>query len=156
MKARRKARTVALQALYEIDCTSHPASLVLEERLSDQPLEADLNDFAQALVAGVVATTPTLDRLIQQYAPEWPLDQMALIDRNILRIAIWEFAAGQHTPIKVAINEAVELAKLYGSDSAPRFINGVLGALALRQAEVTQNFSNGGPAAGAGPAAPAN
>ena len=129
---------------------------MLEERLSDQPLEADLNDFAQALVAGVVATTPTLDRLIQQYAPEWPLDQMALIDRNILRIAIWEFAAGQHTPIKVAINEAVELAKLYGSDSAPRFINGVLGALALRQAEVTQNFSNGGPAAGAGPVAPAN
>ena len=128
----------------------------MEERLLDQPLEADLNEFAQSLVAGVVATAPTLDRLIQQYAPEWPLDQMALIDRNILRIAIWEFAAGQHTPIKVAINEAVELAKLYGSDSAPRFINGVLGALALRQGEVMQNFDNGGPAAGAGPAAPAN
>ena len=156
MKARRKARTVALQALYEIDCTSHPVSLVMEERLLDQPLEADLNEFAQALVAGVVASTPTLDRLIQQYAPEWPLDQMALIDRNILRIAIWEFAAGQHTPIKVAINEAVELAKLYGSDSAPRFINGVLGALALRQGDVMQNFDNGGPAGGAGPAAPAN
>jgi N utilization substance protein B len=156
MKARRKARTVALQALYEIDCTSHPMALVMEERLLDQPLEADLNEFAQQLVAGVVAATPTLDRLIQQYAPEWPLDQMALIDRNILRIAIWEFAAGQHTPIKVAINEAVELAKLYGSDSAPRFINGVLGALAVRQAEVTQHFTNGGLAGGASPSMPAN
>jgi N utilization substance protein B len=156
MKARRKARTVALQALYEIDCTSHPMALVMEERLLDQPLESELNEFAQALVAGVVATTPTLDRLIQQYAPEWPLDQMALIDRNILRIAIWEFAADQHTPIKVAINEAVELAKLYGSDSAPRFINGVLGALAIRQAEVTQHFNSGGRPTGAGPTVPAN
>ncbi len=131
-------------------------ALVMEERLLEQPLEADLNEFAQALVAGVVSCTPTLDRLIQQYAPEWPLDQMALIDRNILRIAIWEFAADQQTPIKVAINEAVELAKLYGSDSAPRFINGVLGALAVRQAEVTQHFTSGGPAAGAGPTMPAN
>jgi transcription antitermination protein NusB len=156
MKARRKARTVALQALYEIDCTSHPVALVLEERLLDQPLEAELNDFAQQLVTGVVANTLTLDRLIQQYAPEWPLDQMAVIDRNILRIAIWEFAAGQRTPIKVAINEAVELAKLYGSDSAPRFINGVLGALAVRQADVTQAFSNGGAGPAATPPAAAN
>jgi len=87
----------------------------------------------------------TLDRLIQKYAPEWPLDQMALIDRNILRIAIWEFAAERETPIKVAINEAVELAKLYGSDSAPRFVNGVLGALATRQSEIRQVFEQTGP-----------
>jgi N utilization substance protein B len=140
MKARRKARTVALQALYEIDCTTHPADTVLEERLTDQPLTAELNDFARKLVQGVMAQTPALDRLIQKFAPEWPLGQMALIDRNILRMAIWEFAADRETPIKVAINEAVELAKLYGSDSAPRFVNGVLGALATRQAEVTQSF----------------
>jgi N utilization substance protein B len=140
MKARRKARTVALQALYEIDCTTHPADTVLEERLTDQPLTAEFNDFARKLVQGVMAQTPALDRLIQKFAPEWPLGQMALIDRNILRMAIWEFAADRQTPIKVAINEAVELAKLYGSDSAPRFVNGVLGALATRQAEVTQSF----------------
>lgn len=150
MKARRKARTVALQALYEIDCTTHAADLVLEERLAEQPLGAELNDFARSLVQGVMAKAPALDRLIQKYAPEWPLDQMALIDRNILRMAIWEFAADRQTPIKVAINEAVELAKLYGSDSAPRFVNGVLGALASRQAEVMQAFtaaanSNGTP-----------
>ncbi len=141
MKARRKARTVALQALYEIDCTTHLADRVLEERIAEQPLSAELNDFARKLVEGVMAQAPALDRLIQKYAPEWPVDQMALIDRNILRMAIWEFAADRQTPIKVAINEAVELAKLYGSDSAPRFVNGVLGALATRQGEVTQTFS---------------
>ncbi len=140
MKARRKARTVALQALYEIDCTTHGADQVVEQRLTEQPLSADLHEFAQQLVTGVIAHAPTLDRLIQQFAPEWPLDQMAIIDRNILRIAIWEFGADRQTPIKVAINEAVELAKLYGSDSAPRFVNGVLGALAARQTEIQAVF----------------
>jgi N utilization substance protein B len=71
-----------------------------------------------------------MDRLIARYAPEWPLDQMAVIDRNVLRIAMYEFLVTDETPVKVAINEAVELAKVYGSDSAPRFINGVLGTLA--------------------------
>jgi N utilization substance protein B len=138
MKARRKARTVALQALYEIDCTTHPAALVTEQRLEEQPLGAELSDFVRRVVAGVIAHAATLDRLIQKHAPEWPLDQMAIIDRNILRLAIWEFAVDRRTPLKVAINEAVELAKLYGSDSAPRFVNGVLGALAAREAEVVQ------------------
>ena len=140
MKARRKARTVALQALYEIDCTAHPTDLVVGQRLEDQPLPPDLEAFARRLIAGVLAQAPTLDQLIQKHAPEWPLDQMAVIDRNILRIAIWEFAADRETPLKVAINEAVELAKLYGSDSAPRFVNGVLGALAGRQTEIVHLF----------------
>jgi N utilization substance protein B len=150
MKARRKARTIALQALYEIDCTDHAPELVLEQRLAEQPLDGDLTAFAQQLVAGVRAQTATLDKLIQAHAPEWPLDQMALIDRNILRIAIWEFAAARQTPIKVAINEAVELAKLYGSDSAPRFVNGVLGALAIRQADMLQAFGHSPTAAPSG------
>ena len=126
MKARRKARAVALQALYEADCTTHPWETVLAERLEEQPLSAELNDFARHLVAGVLAYAGMLDELIHAHAPEWPLNQMAIIDRNVLRMAIWEFAVDRQTPIKVAINEAVELAKLYGSDSAPRFINGVL------------------------------
>lgn len=140
MKARRRARAVALQALYEIDCAGHPAEEVTQQRLEDTPLPEDLSSFVQAVVQGVLAATPTLDALIQRYAPEWPLDQMAVIDRNILRMAIWEFAADRQTPIKVAINEAVELAKLYGSDSAARFVNGVLGALANRQAEIIATF----------------
>jgi N utilization substance protein B len=138
MKARRKARAVALQVLYETDCTDHPPDLVTAQRLEEQPLSAELEEFARRLVAGVLSRAEMLDALIHKHAPEWPLDQMAIIDRNILRMAIWEFAADRETPIKVAINEAVELAKLYGSDSAPRFVNGVLGALAAREAEIVR------------------
>jgi transcription antitermination protein NusB len=82
----------------------------------------------------------SLDESIAQYAPEWPFDQIAAIDRNILRMACWEFAVFHDTPLKVAINEAVELAKQYGSDSAPRFINGVLGSLAEHQHELKQTL----------------
>lgn len=87
-------------------------------------------EFASRLIQGVIQNQEEMDTLISRYAPEWPLDQMAVIDRNILRIAIFEFLIEGETPVKVAINEAVELAKTYGSDSAPRFINGVLGTLA--------------------------
>ncbi len=81
-----------------------------------------------------------LDAFIAEHAPEWPLDQVAIVDRNIIRIALWEFAVKGETPIKVAINEAVELAKTFGSDSSPRFINGVLGSLAVRENEIRQSF----------------
>jgi N utilization substance protein B len=89
---------------------------------------------------GVLPIRKELDRFIADHAPDWPLDQVAIIDRNILRIALWEFAVADGTPLKVAINEAVELAKTYGSDSAPRFVNGVLGSLADRQNEINQAF----------------
>jgi N utilization substance protein B len=81
-----------------------------------------------------------LDQFIAEHAPEWPLEQVAIVDRNILRIALWEFAVYGKTPIKVVINEAVELAKVYGSDSTPRFVNGVLGSLANRQNEIQQSL----------------
>jgi N utilization substance protein B len=141
MKARRKARIIALQVLYEVECAAHSAEVVLEQRLEELPLPAELSEFARRLVAGVLAQREALDQLIHLHAPEWPIDQMAIIDHTILRLAIWEFAVAQTAPIKVAINEAVELAKLYGSDSAPRFINGVLGALAQREHEIVQQFS---------------
>ena len=80
--------------------------------------------------------------MIARYAPDWPLDQIAAVDRNILRIAVWEFAGSRETPLKVAINEAVELAKEFGSDSAPRFVNGVLGSLADHENEVVQYLSS--------------
>jgi N utilization substance protein B len=121
---------LALQALYEIDTTHHPAGTVLDHRLAEDPLPEDGEAFARELITGVLQHQAELDGMIQRYAPEWPVDQMAVVDRNVLRIAIYEFSVGRVTPIKVAINEAVELAKLFGSDSAPRFVNGVLGALA--------------------------
>ncbi len=130
MKIRRRARRVTLETLYEYDIAQHPLDEVLQYRLEDSPMENAGVDFATFLVYGVVEHQAEMDKLIAQYAPEWPLDQMAVIDRNILRIAIFEFLINGSTPVKVAINEAVELAKTYASDSAPRFINGVLGTLA--------------------------
>lgn len=143
MKSRTKARGIALQALYEIDMTGHPVSDVLEQRLEETPLDAGLAEFTRQIVAGVLSLEINLDDFIAQHAPEWPLDQVAVIDRNILRIALWEFAIADITPVKVAINEAIELAKLFGSDSTPRFVNGVLGSLATRQNEIHQLFGSG-------------
>ena len=130
MKVRRRARILVLQVLYEIDTTQHPVGIVLTQRLGEDPLPEEGEAFARELLTGVINHRAELDELIQRYAPEWPVDQMAVIDRNVLRIAIYEFFISKLTPTKVAINEAVELAKLFGSDSAPRFVNGVLGTLA--------------------------
>ena len=140
MKDRTKARGIALQALYELDITDHPVGTVLLERLKNADLDDELEAFFRSIVLGVLPIRKELDRFIADHAPDWPLDQVAIIDRNILRIALWEFAVADGTPMKVAINEAVELAKTYGSDSAPRFVNGVLGSLADRQNEITQAF----------------
>lgn len=140
MKPRTRARSLALQVLYECDLTSHSPQAAMEERLKDETLDANLVKFACDIINGVLPITQRLDDFIAQHAPEWPLDQVAVIDRNILRIALWEFAVEGCTPIKVAINEAIELAKIYGADSTPRFVNGVLGSLANRQQEIRQKF----------------
>jgi N utilization substance protein B len=142
MKSRTRARSLALQVLYEVDIANHPPADIYRLRLEENPLSDDVSAFARQIIFGVLPLTDTLDQIIAKYAPEWPLDQIAAIDRNILRMALWEFAVYHDTPIKVAINEAVELAKQYGSDSAPRFINGVLGALADHQAEIHQVLQN--------------
>jgi len=136
MQPRRRARGVAIQALYEVDCAGHPAEMVLETRLQDTPLAPAVAQFASKLVHGVLANQEKMDLLIGRYAPEWPVDQMAIVDRNVLRIAIFELVIDGDTPVKVAINEAVELAKIYGSDSSARFVNGVLGTLAGRLNEI--------------------
>lgn len=144
MKPRTKARSIALQVLYEIDLVGHPALLALENRLGEE-LEGNgeyLDDhtvsFITRIVMGVAPIAAALDATIAEHAPEWPIDEVATVDRNILRIALWEFAIDEDTPLKVAINEAIELAKLYGSDSAARFVNGVLGSLAEHSQEICQ------------------
>jgi N utilization substance protein B len=142
MKPRTRARSIALQALYEIDLVGHPIGTVLKHRLDDANLEDRLVRFSESITKGVWPMREELDSFIAEHAPEWPLDQVAIVDRNILRIALWEFAVNGDTPIKVAINEAVELAKSFGSDSSPRFINGVLGSLAARENEIRQSFSS--------------
>jgi N utilization substance protein B len=140
MKPRTRARALALQVLYEFDLTNHPPAEVFNARLEETPLSTELSEFARQIVFGVLPITTALDSTIAQYATEWPFDQIAAIDRNILRMACWEFAVSTDTPLKVAINEAVELAKLYGSDSAPRFINGVLGSLADHHHQIRQSL----------------
>jgi N utilization substance protein B len=142
MKPRTRARSLALQVLYEVDIANHLPADIYKLRLEETPLAEELSEFARQIIFGVLPLTSTLDQIIARYAPEWPLDQIAAIDRNILRMALWEFAVYHDTPIKVAINEAVELAKQFGSDSAPRFINGVLGALADHQHEIQQALQN--------------
>jgi N utilization substance protein B len=138
MKARTRARGTALQALYEVDMVGHPPVQVMQDRLEEETFPDELAEFIRQIIFGVYPLREQLDQVIARYAPEWPLDQIAAIDRNILRIATWEFAAQRETPVKVAINEAVELAKAFGSDSAPRFVNGVLGSLAEHENEVVQ------------------
>lgn len=138
MKPRTRARSVALQALYEIDVAGHEPGSVIQARLEEENLEASMAEFARQIVSGVWPLVAQLDHFIAVHAPEWPLDQVAVIDRNIIRIALWEFAISDNTPVKVAINEAVELAKVFGSDSTPRFVNGVLGGLAARENEIRQ------------------
>jgi N utilization substance protein B len=135
MKARRRARALALQALYEFDFTQHSTEYTLGCRLKERPLPEAATSFAFHLVEGVRERVSQLDRVMAELAPEWPVDQIAVVDRNVLRIAIFELLCDSDTPPKVAINEAVELAKMFGSDSSPRFVNGVLGSLANRGKE---------------------
>jgi N utilization substance protein B len=118
-----------LQVLFEVDLTGHKPDLALRERLVEQPLPETADAFCRRLLADALSHLGTLDAIIQRIAPEWPLDQMAPVDRNVLRLAAQELLYGADTPPKVAINEAVELAKLFGSESSSRFVNGVLGTL---------------------------
>jgi len=128
---RRRTRSLALQALYEVDSVGHPPEEVLARY--EENLSPEAKDFLRQVVLGTLESAAEIDAMVAASAPEWPVDELAVIDRNILRLALWEFLFWGETPVKVAINEAVELAKRYGSDSAPRFVNGVLGSLANRR-----------------------
>jgi N utilization substance protein B len=126
---RRQARIAALQALYELDCTKHKAEEALAHLTVEKMLPQEALSFSEALVKGVLQNKSKLDDVIEKFAPAFPAEQMSVIDRNILRLAIFEILFNDKTPIKVAINEAIELAKEFGSDSSPRLINGVLGSI---------------------------
>jgi N utilization substance protein B len=133
---RRKARAVALQTLYEYDTAHHDVESVLARHAEDEGLEPQVVTFASELVRGVLAHLDQIDAAILSAAhQEWPLEQMAHIDKNILRLAIYEMMFDTTVPAKAAINEAVELAKTYGSDTSRRFVNGVLGTLFNRSRE---------------------
>jgi N utilization substance protein B len=126
---RRKARYLALQALYEIDTSGHGEEAVVSRLLEEENLPGENSVFVRELVKGVLANKEELDREIETFAPAWPISQIPVIDRNILRLAIFEILIDNKVPVKVAINEAVELAKTFGADNSSRFINGVLGSI---------------------------
>ncbi len=127
--ARRRARALALQALYEVDSVGHDVEGVLSRLLDETRLSEENSAFVRELVIGVVRDKEKIDLDIQRFAPAWPVEQISLVDRNILRLAIFEILLDNKVPVKVAINEAVELAKMFGSDNSPKFVNGVLGAI---------------------------
>ncbi len=126
---RRKARAIALQALYEIDTTKHDAEEVLSRLLADENLSADNDVFVRGLVNQAVQHQEEIDRNIKRFAPSWPIEQISVIDRNILRLAISEILFDNRVIVKVAINEAVELAKKFGGETSSKFVNGVLGSI---------------------------
>jgi N utilization substance protein B len=135
---RRRARELVLQALYEMDVAAHDPTEALSRLLSEHRMQNEAAAFARTLLSGVLERRAEIDALIEATAPQWPAQQLAPIDRNILRIAIREFLIDNLTPVGAAINEAVELAKKYGSESSGKFINGVLGSLSSPDRAVAQ------------------
>ncbi len=135
---RRRAREAVLLALYEMDVAAHDPTEVLERLIRERRLNEDMSSFAQVLLAGVLEKRGEIDAIIERTATAWPTEQLSPVDRNILRVAIREFLVDNLTPVGAAINEAVEMAKKFGSESSGRFINGVLGTLAPDKAAVQE------------------
>jgi len=126
---RRQARVIALQTLYEYDIVHHNPMNVLQRHAEERHLLPKVVEYANELILGVCNHVADIDAHIQSAAREWPLQQMARVDKNILRLAIYEILFNNTVPAKAAINEAVELAKSFGSDTSSRFVNGVLGTI---------------------------
>ena len=132
MSNRHLARTIAMQTLYQWDFNQADKATAL------QYLEHNKQEFAPAfddhgfmanLVVAVVESKDDIDQYITRYAPEWPIDQITMVDRNILRVGVYELVFSEDVPSKVAINEAIELAKAFGGQASGKFVNGVLGAI---------------------------
>jgi N utilization substance protein B len=129
---RHLGRELALQWLYQIDVGHLPPEDVMADVPEDEDALQGLTEegvgFAQALVRGILADLPRVDATLREYAPEWPPERMAGVERNVLRIAFYELLNAPDTPASVTIDEAVEVAKTYGSDESGKFVNGILGA----------------------------
>lgn len=134
----RRVRYLVIEALYEGDSTEHDAVAAYDRRLRECAVEEpDLlspgpSGFGRGAVRGVLRREPEIDAEIRDAATQYPLSTMAVVDRNILRLAIWELLTDDSAPVAAVVNEAVELAHRYGGDSSPRFINGVLRTVSER------------------------
>ena len=149
-QSRRRSRILAFRVLFEADVSEHPVEVVRMRQFADSGLSRDALEFAGALIDGVREHWDEIDATIRRHAPAFPLEDLSPADRNVLRLAIYEVRFDtRRAPLRVAINEAVEIAKGYGSESSGRFVNGVLGAVALEAARLHEAD---GPEEGAGPA----
>ncbi len=134
MASRHLARSIAMQSLYEWDFNGQATDAIdeiIRKNMGEFGPGLDDKDFPRQLVQGVLEKLPQLDKIIEKAAPEWPIGQIAVVDRNVLRLGLWELLFGDHAavPPKVAINEAIELAKSFGGESSGKFVNGVLGTV---------------------------
>lgn len=120
-----------MQTLFELDTVGHPPEETLGRLTEEMGVSPEALKFATELTEGVLANRDAIDEMIEQAAPAWPLHQIAAIDRNILRLAIYEVVIDNKVPMRAAINEAVEMAKDFGGETSPKFINGVLGSISL-------------------------
>lgn len=134
MSKRHLARSIVMQTLYQWDFRGNPSAIV--PVIIDQQMEEfgagleDTEEFVRDTVDGVITHQAEIDKTIIEYAPHWPLEQMSLIDKNILRIGVYELKFNdKDIPPRVAINEAIELAKTYGGPTSGKFVNGILGAM---------------------------
>jgi N utilization substance protein B len=123
---RRRSREFALQVLYQLDVTKEDAAKILSQFRNHFPQHEESNGFAELIVHGVLDHAREIDQLIERYSENWRLDRMSMIDRNILRMAIFELIYCEDIPPKVTLNEAIELGKRYGSEDSGSFINGIL------------------------------
>ena len=123
------ARIVTLQTLFELEFAANSPESILERTIEIKALSGEAAAFAGELVNGVLTNKQILDDAIRRFAPAFPVDQLSSMDRNILRLALYEILISKTAPPKVAVNEAVELAKEFGADTSPKFVNGVLGSV---------------------------
>ncbi|MDI6734173.1 MAG: transcription antitermination factor NusB [Patescibacteria group bacterium] len=146
MATRHLVRTIVLQSLYEWDFYKHQNDLlkIVERNVNEFGPGIDEPDFVWRLVKGVIEHLTEINAIIEKAAPEWPIDQIAIIDRNVLRIGLYEllYADKNEVPPKVAINEAIEIAKNYGGINSPKFINGVLGTVFRQMVEQKDNTNS--------------
>ena len=141
MGTRRKSRELALQALYQGELTGQNGILDFEEFCAHFQVNKKSIPYAKKLVDGIQEKGDVLNQLISKFAENWRLERMSLVDRNILRLAVYEVYYQDDVPISVAINEAVEIAKRYSTDDSGPFINGILDAMAKEEASGADNNS---------------
>ncbi len=126
MRKRTRAREYALRILYQFDINKTDLSIILDENFKFDNINLDIKEFAYSIIKGTIKNLEEIDKIIAKYAQNWSVKRMAVIDRNILRMAIFELLFLKDIPPKVSINEAIELAKKYGDKNSGRFINGIL------------------------------